>query len=156
MRKWLIGGGVVSALAVVLLVGSLVVGAFAQSPTPPAPPQATITPEDAEAAALAANPGATVIDVELENENGALVYEVELDNGLEVMVDASDGTVLGTEQDDADEADDPDDVQEEFESQVEDADDEPEADDMDDAEDEFESEADDALETPGIEDTPGQ
>lgn len=39
---------------------------------------------------MAANPGATVVDVELENENGALVYEVELDNSLEVMVNASD------------------------------------------------------------------
>jgi hypothetical protein len=105
---------------------------------------------------LAANPGATVVEVDLEDENGALVYEVELDNGLEVMVDASDGTVLGTEQDDADEADDPDDVQKESESQVEDADDEAEADDIDDVEDEFEDQGDDALETPHAEDLPGQ
>jgi len=145
MRKWLISGGVVGALAVVLLVGSLVVGAFAQSPTPPAPRQATITPEEAEAAALAANPGATVIDVELENENGALVYEVELDNGLEVMVDASDGAILGTEQENADEAaDDADDIQDEVESEAEDADDE--AGDLDDVQEDFDSQVDDTLE----------
>ena len=129
MKKWLIGSGIVGALAVALLVGNLVTGTLAQETTPP---QDTITPEEAEAAALAANPGATAIEVELENENGAQVYEVELDNGLEVMVDANDGTVLGTEQEDADEsADDTDNVQYE----VEDADEADDADDVDDTED---------------------
>jgi uncharacterized membrane protein YkoI len=94
----------------------------------------TITPEQAKAAALEANPGATVVKMELGNENGALVYEVELDNGLEVKVDAGNGAILSTEQEDADEDDgDLDDVQEEVESQV-----------------------DDALETPHAEDAPGQ
>jgi len=58
---------------------------------------ATITPEQAKDAALAANPGATVIKVELDNENGALVYSVELDNGADVKVDAGNGTVLYTD-----------------------------------------------------------
>ena len=40
------------------------------------------------------------IEVELENEHGTIAYEVELDNGLEVMVDPNDGSILGTEQDD--------------------------------------------------------
>ena len=143
MKKWLIGGGVVGALAVILLTGSLATGTLAQSPTPPQ--EATITPEQAEAAVLEANPGAAVVKTELESDNGALVYEVELDNGLEVMVDASDGTILGTEQEDADGAvDDADDVQDEVESEAEDADDEPG--DLDDVQEEFESQADDALE----------
>jgi hypothetical protein len=143
MKKWLIGGGAVGALAVILLTGSLVTGALAQNPTPPQ--GATITPEQAKAAALEANPGATVVETELESENGVLVYEVELDNGLEVIVDASDGTILGTEQEDADGAvDDADDVQDKVESEAEDADDEPG--DLDDVQEEFESQADDVLE----------
>jgi uncharacterized membrane protein YkoI len=95
---------------------------------------ATITPEQAKAAALEANPGATVVKVELGNENSALVYEVELDNGLEVKVDAGNGAILSTEQEDADEA----------------------AGDLDDVQEEVESQADDALEMPHAEDAPGQ
>jgi len=58
---------------------------------------ATITPEEAKDAALAANPGATVVKVELDNENGALVYSVELGNGLDVKVDAGNAAVLHTD-----------------------------------------------------------
>jgi len=116
---------------------------------------ATITPEQAKAAALEANPGATVVKVELDNENGALVYSVELGNGLDVKVDAGNGAILSTGQEDADEdADDVDDVQEEVESQVEDADEE--SGDVDDVQEESESQADDALETPQAEDATGQ
>jgi len=61
---------------------------------------ATISAADAEAAALADHPGATVVETELDKENGQVVYEVKLDNGSEVIVDAADGTVLGTEIDD--------------------------------------------------------
>ena len=61
---------------------------------------ATISAAEAEAAALADHPGATVVETELDKENGQVVYEVELDNGTEVIVDAADGTVLGTEIDD--------------------------------------------------------
>lgn len=58
---------------------------------------ATITAVEAEAAALAANPGATVIKTELDNENGALVYSVELSNGNDVKVDAGTATILHTD-----------------------------------------------------------
>ena len=116
---------------------------------------ATITPEQAKTAALDANPGATVVKVELDNENGALVYSVELSNGLDVKVDAGNGDILSTEQADADEAaGDQDNVQEEVESQADSAD--GAADDQDNVQDEFESQADDALETPHAEDAPGQ
>ena len=54
----------------------------------------TITPEQAKDAALAANPGATVVKVELDNENGAVVYSVELSNGMDVKVDAGSAAVL--------------------------------------------------------------
>ncbi len=79
--------------------------------------QAKITADEAKNAALAANPGASVTKVELDNENGALVYSVELNNGSDVKVDAGNGTVLVTEQADGDEAGhgvDTDDIQEEL------------------------------------------
>jgi uncharacterized membrane protein YkoI len=53
------------------------------------------------AAARAAYPGSRVQRVELENENGCLVYCVSLSNGLEVKVDAGTGIVLHQEQEDS-------------------------------------------------------
>jgi len=65
---------------------------------------ATISADDASAAAVAANPGSTVSSVELGNENGSVVYEVRLTDAsgaaLEVKVDAGDGSVLAQESDD--------------------------------------------------------
>ncbi len=152
MRKWLIGGGILAVLAVTLLVGSIAISVFAQTPTPP---QATITPEQAKAAVLATNPGTTAVEVDLDREGGVQAYEVKLDNDLEVKVDASNGTILGTDQEDADKgANDQDNVQEEVESQADSAD--GAADDQDNVQDEFESQADDALETPHAEHAPGQ
>ena len=46
--------------------------------------QIGITADEARAAAEAANPGTKALEVELENENGTIAFEVELDNGLEV------------------------------------------------------------------------
>jgi len=153
MKKLLIGGGVAGVLVAAVLLGGLVTGAFAQGSTPSN--TAAITADEAKAAALAANPGANVVASELDKENGALVYEVELDNGLEVAVDANTGAILGTEQEDGKEAaKDLDDAQEEVESQTEDAD--QGVDDLDDIQEEFESQADDALEAPQAEDAPGQ
>ncbi len=59
--------------------------------------KALISAADAEAAVLAANPGASVVKTELDNENGALVYSVELDNGADVKVDAGNGDLLFTD-----------------------------------------------------------
>lgn len=58
---------------------------------------ATITPEQAKNSALTANPGTTVVKIELDNENGAVVYSVELDNGMDVKVDAGNGDILYTD-----------------------------------------------------------
>lgn len=61
---------------------------------------AQITLEEARAAALAAVPGATFAEGELEEEDGYLVYDVELtQNGeeVEVTVDAGDASVLDVE-----------------------------------------------------------
>lgn len=59
-------------------------------------PLATITSDQAVAAAQAQVPG-QVQQVELDNENGSLVYSVEID-GKDVKVDAGTGTVLHVEQ----------------------------------------------------------
>lgn len=56
--------------------------------------QATILASEAEAAALAANPGTAVVKTELDNENGVLVFSVELSNGTDVKVDAGNGEIL--------------------------------------------------------------
>lgn len=101
--------------------------------------QSAITPADAEAAALAANPGATVAKTELDNENGVLVYSVELNSGLDVKVDAGNAAILHTEQADNDDAEsgDADNIQEEVQQ-------------------EQGSQADDAAEAPDVEDAAGQ
>lgn len=57
----------------------------------------TITADQAKAAALAANPGATATSVGLDDENGCLVYGVQLSNGADVKVDAGNGAVLHTD-----------------------------------------------------------
>ena len=64
--------------------------------------KATISAADAEATALAANPNSNVVETELDNENGVLVYSVELDNGTEVKIDAGNGQILHTEVDEID------------------------------------------------------
>jgi len=60
----------------------------------------TISAIEAEAYALGANPGATLVKTELDNENGMLVYSVELDNGADVKVDAGNGAILFTDSSD--------------------------------------------------------
>jgi hypothetical protein len=57
---------------------------------------ARIPADTAMTAALAAYPGSRVRKVELEDDNGCLVYSVSLSNGLEVKVDAGNGQVLST------------------------------------------------------------
>lgn len=61
---------------------------------------ATVTPQEASAAALASQPG-TVDDVELSNEHGNVVYEVEIVDAygaeFDVIVDAGDASVLATQ-----------------------------------------------------------
>lgn len=64
---------------------------------------ATVTADQASQAALATVPG-TLIKVELDNENGSVVYSVEIrtDRGVvDVKVDAGNGKVLAQESDSA-------------------------------------------------------
>ena len=58
---------------------------------------AKIKAGEAMAAAKKAYPGIAVKKVELDNENGCLVYSLELRNGGEVLVDAGNGAVLRKE-----------------------------------------------------------
>ncbi len=62
---------------------------------------AKITPDQARQAALGQFQGATVDKVDLENENGSLVYGVQLTDksgkARDVKVDAGNGKVLATE-----------------------------------------------------------
>jgi len=69
---------------------------------------AKITSDQAEKDALDEVPG-KVIETELENENGNVVYAVEIDTGSgikEVKVDAGNGSILLVEDDDDDDDDD--------------------------------------------------
>ena len=73
-----------------------------------------ITVEQAEAAALAGQPpGTRVLETELETENGCVVYEVELSNRLEIVVDAGRGEILQIENEDDEDDDDEEDDDEE-------------------------------------------
>lgn len=69
---------------------------------------AKITPDQAKTAALAAVPG-TAGKVELDNENGSVVFGVEVTNAAgartDVKVDAGNGKVLAQEAGDANESD---------------------------------------------------
>lgn len=69
---------------------------------------AKITPDQAKAAALAAVPG-TAGQVELENEDGNVVFGVEVTTSagkvIDVKVDAGNGKILAQEADDANESD---------------------------------------------------
>lgn len=68
-----------------------------------APGALSVTDEEARAAVLDAYPGATIGEVDLDTQpDGSLVYDVDINGGPEIMVDARTGEVLGPEADDAD------------------------------------------------------
>lgn len=120
VRTWLTGLSVGSlAFAGMIAAGPL--GASAQQDSTPPPAQtASQTPgEDDQASgpavvgapllqptidltqaqeiALNGQTGAVVTEVSLDGEDGVLAYSIELDNGMEVDVDATSGEVLKTE-----------------------------------------------------------
>ena len=59
--------------------------------------QAKITADQAQTAALAAHPGATVTKTELGDANGVISYSVEMSDGADVKIDAGTGAVLGVD-----------------------------------------------------------
>lgn len=60
--------------------------------------KAAISEQQARATALAANPGTTVTQISLDDENGTVVYSVALSNGVEVKVNAQSGQIVATDQ----------------------------------------------------------
>ncbi len=56
-----------------------------------------VTMSQAIETVLTANPGRDVIGVSVEREDDKLAWEVELDNNLEVYVDANNGKIIKTE-----------------------------------------------------------
>jgi hypothetical protein len=99
-----------------------------------------ITDTQARDAVQQAYPDGEIQSVDLDAETGDLVYDVELADGTEVMVDAVTGTVLGTEQDDADDAEDEDDDGENEDDSEDESEDDGENEDEDDGEAENEAE----------------
>ena len=63
-----------------------------------APASTGITADEAQAIAEGANPSATTRAVEFDREGGQDIWEVELNNNLDVKVDADSGAILSTEQ----------------------------------------------------------
>lgn len=60
-------------------------------------PQASITQQQAEQAALSANPGTAVLNSSLGDENGTVVYDVEMSNSSDVKVNAQSGAIISTD-----------------------------------------------------------
>lgn len=65
-----------------------------------APSSTGISADQAQAIAEAAHPGASTLNVEFDRELGKEIWEVELDNGLDVQVDATSGDIINTEKND--------------------------------------------------------
>jgi uncharacterized membrane protein YkoI len=96
VKKLIVGGGIVCVLTAGIIIGSITLGTtFAQAGNNNVVGTGTaISSADAEAIVLAANPGTGIVESDLEKENGILVYSIDLDNGIEVAVNASTGEIL--------------------------------------------------------------
>jgi len=116
-RNWLTGLSV-GTLALTGMIAAGPLGGNAQSNATPPAAQMAGDDEQASGPAVVGNPllqptidltraqeialegqsGAVVTEVGLDGDDGVLAYSVELDNGMEIDVDATSGTVLKTEQ----------------------------------------------------------
>ena len=121
-RRWVAGMGAGSLLLAGMAAAERLTGAARQVATPPA--QAPAGQGDATAMAdgallrpaidliaaqeiaLREHAGAAVREVELSDRRRGLVYEVVLDDGAEIDLDATTGAVLAIESDDDDDDDD--------------------------------------------------
>ena len=112
--NWIGKRTILALLLTGVLLGGVLIGVILYSPGAARAQQSQLTPDEAKAAAEAVSPGATATNVDLEREGGKEVYEVQLDNGMEVEIDAATGEILETElEDDGDDANDgPDDAAE--------------------------------------------
>ena len=123
-RRWIAGAGAGTLLLAGVVTGGPLVSASLQDATPAAEVSddaANATPvvgtpllapaidlAQAQEAALVGQDGAVVTSVKLDGDEGTLTYDVVLDNGVEVEVDATTGALGETEQAGSDEADDED------------------------------------------------
>lgn len=95
-KRWLIGAGAGS----LLLVGGIAAGPVASLAQ--GDPTADLSKDEAAQIAIAAYPGTTATSVDLEEEDGNAIYDVNLSNGYEVEVDGNSGKILETEASDDD------------------------------------------------------
>jgi len=110
--NWISKRTVLTLLTAGIILGGVLIGIVMNIPRTASAQQTQLTPDEAKAAAEAASPGATATDIDLEREGGRDVYEVQLDNGMEVELDAATGEILETELEDdgSDDGDGPDDA----------------------------------------------
>lgn len=104
---WIGKRTIFALLATGILLGGVLIGVFMYAPNSASAQNDQLTPDEAMAAAEDVSPGASATSVELEREGSIDVYEVQLDNGMEVEIDAATGEILETElEDDGDDAND--------------------------------------------------
>lgn len=104
--NWIGKRTILGLLLAGVILGGVLIGIVLNMPPAASAQKTQLTPDEAKAAAEAVSPGATATDVDLEREGGKDVYEVQLDNGMEVELDAASGEILETElEDDGDDAD---------------------------------------------------
>lgn len=110
--NWIGKRTILALLMTGVILGGVLIGIILNNPRAASAQQTRLTPEEARAAAEAIGDGAKATDVDLEREGSRDVYEVQLDNGMEVEIDAATGEILETElEDDGDDAHDgPDDA----------------------------------------------
>jgi hypothetical protein len=107
MRAWLIGVSSATVLLAGILATVPLAGANHQPrATPSGTPivgspllQPGIDLVEAQEIALEGQGGAHVAEIDLDAEHGLLTYRIELDNGVDVEIDATTGEILRTEHD---------------------------------------------------------
>jgi len=87
-KRWFAGAGA----AALLVIGGLAAGpvaSLAQNGS-----DADLSRDEAIAIAVAEYPGTNAIEVELDDDDGRVVYEIELSNGFDIEVDGNSGQIL--------------------------------------------------------------
>lgn len=117
-KGWMTTFLLIGLLAGGLLVGAILSGVPGRAAAAPAtqveepdaadeadeaaPANTGITADEARAIVGAAYPDATILEVEFDRAGDVTLFEAELDNGMDVRVDATTGDILDTETRDAD------------------------------------------------------
>jgi uncharacterized membrane protein YkoI len=87
-KRWVVGVGA----AALLLAGGLAAGPVASLAQGDA--DADLSRDEASAIAQAEVPDASVLSIELDDEDGRAVYEVELSNGYDIEIDGDSGQII--------------------------------------------------------------